>query len=393
MKPKFTTTLLAVSVSIVLTACQPKEAAAPQAQLPLVETATLVTAPITPYVQFIGRTIAANHIEIIPHVGGELTAIHFKDGEFVQKDQLLYEIDARPYEAKLKSAKAALAKAKANLNMASRNATRARKLIRNNSISESQFDATIAEFETAKASVSVEEANVTEAALNLDYTKIRAPFAGRVGFSQYKVGDRITTVVKNRLVSLSQIDPMRFNFDVDEKLYRQIRDVIDAVKAKNKTDDINVDISLTLSNGKVHPVKGEIYAVDNQIDPTTGSIHVQASFDNQDYALVPGEYGKIDIKLNQDMINGILVPQSAISQDQAGSYVMVVDKDQVVKPKYVELGQTYGADQSIMSGVDAGETIVVKGLQKIRAGVKVQTKPAQAGKTAAAKPAPTTKGE
>lgn len=371
MKPDSKLSLIVLS--LLLAGCNADEQSVKTPPAPSVETLSLTSEPITPYVEFIGRTIAANHVDIIPHVGGELTGIFFKDGQFVEKGDLLYEIDPRPYEAKLKSAQAALAKAKAVSVLTKRNADRAAKLVKDKSISEMQYDSAVADNAEAQANIAVAEADLAEAQLNLDYTKIHAPFSGRIGFSQFKVGDRITAVVKNRLVTLSQVDPMRFNFDVDEKLYRQIRDVIDRVKKLDKK--VNADINLKLSNGTVYPKSGSIYAVDNQVNPSTGSIHVQASFDNPDYVLVPGEYGNLTIKLKEQTIDGLLVPQSAIQQDQAGSFVMVVGDDDVVKPKYVELGQTYGTTRSVTSGLEASETIVVNGLQKIRPGIKVNATP------------------
>lgn len=334
-----------------------------------VHTLTLQSQQITPYVTFIGRTTAANHVDIIPHVEGDITDIFFKDGQLVKKNQPLYEIDKRPYEAKVKSAEANLLKAQSTLSIKKRNSERAKRLIKSNSISQIEFDTTITDYQTAQASVKEAEANLLQAQIDLGYTTIKAPFDGRVGFSQYKVGDRVTAVIKNRLVSLSQIDPIRFDFDVNEKLYRRIRSVIDTVRSENKK--VNAKITLTMSNGEQFNNSGKIHAVDNRIDPETGSIHVQATFENPDYNLMPGEFGHLTIKMQGQTIDGLLIPVSAIQEDQAGSYVMLVDENQKVVPTYLELGQKFGSDVSVLSGLKPNQTIVTNGLQKIRPGSEV----------------------
>ncbi len=222
MKAKYKFALVSIAISsALLSGCKTGDIATKTAQAPSVETVTLTETKITPYHTFIGRTEAVNDVDIMPRVGGELTAIHFKDGDMVEKGQLLFEIDDRPYKAALAYAKASLQKAKAQLVQTTRDAERVKKLIKDKSISEQQYDDAIAAHAAAIASVEEAKATLVSARLDLEFSSVRAPFSGRVGFSNFRVGDRISKIQLVPLVSITQIDPIRFGFDVDEKLYRR----------------------------------------------------------------------------------------------------------------------------------------------------------------------------
>jgi len=303
-------------------------------------------------------------------VNGELTEVHFKDGDMVEKDQILFQIDPRPYKAALAYAKASIQKAQAELSLANREADRAKKLIKDKSISEQQYDDAIAKQATATASMKGAEASLLSAQLDLEFSTIRAPFSGRVGFSNYRVGDRITTLQLKPLVSLTQIDPIHFRFNIDEKLYRRIRNVVDAVRAED--GKLDVDLALNLSDGSEYPADGKIYAVGNKIDLDTGSIQAEATFANTKYSLMPGEYGNLTISLKGKTIEGLLVPAASVQQDQSGDYVMVVNKDSVVARREIDLGQTYGTNKAVTAGLAENDKVIVKGLQKVRVGMKVQ---------------------
>ncbi|MGY2573569.1 efflux RND transporter periplasmic adaptor subunit [Vibrio sp. C8] len=341
-----------------------------QVTAPIVETVTMQASEITPYHSFIGRTVAENDIDIMPRVNGELTEVHFKDGDMVEKDQVLFQIDPRPYKAALAYAKASIQKAQAELSLANREADRAKKLIKDKSISEQQYDDAIAKQATATASMKGAEASLLSAQLDLEFSTIRAPFSGRVGFSNYRVGDRITTLQLKPLVSLTQIDPIHFRFNIDEKLYRRIRNVVDAVRAED--GKLDVDLALNLSDGSEYPADGKIYAVGNKIDLDTGSIQAEATFANTKYSLMPGEYGNLTISLKGKTIEGLLVPAASVQQDQSGDYVMVVNKDSVVARREIDLGQTYGTNKAVTAGLAENDKVIVKGLQKVRVGMKVQ---------------------
>ncbi len=362
--------LLSIAISsTLLSGCNSENVATKAITPPTVETLTLSQTPITPYHTFIGRTQAVNDVDIMPRVDGELIAIHFKDGDMVEKGQLLYEIDPRPYVAALSYAEATLEKEKASLNKAQRTANRVIKLIKDKSISEQQYDDAMAELATAKANVEAAKAALESAKLDVEFASVTAPFSGRVGFNNYDVGERISKTQAEPLVSLTQIDPIRFGFTIDEKLYRRVRSAVDV--ARSTDNKLDLDVTLTLSDGSEYPVPGEIYAMGNKIDLQTGSIKAEAQFENPTYSLMPGEYGNLAIKLRNKTVQGLLVPSSAIQQDQAGSYVMVVDSEQVVSRRNVELGQTYGVKSAVVSGLSANEKIIVNGLQKVRPGITV----------------------
>ncbi|MCH1929790.1 efflux RND transporter periplasmic adaptor subunit [Shewanella sp. A25] len=357
-----------VIASIFLSGCNDAKTTI-QAALPNVDTLVMQEVPITPYYTFIGRTLSANDVDIKPRVDGELVAIHFKDGDMVKKGQLLYEIDPRPYQAALDFANANLKKALAEQALADREAKRMTKLLRDKSVSEQQYDDALANQKTAIASVAAAQSSIESAALDLEFSSIRAPFDGRVGFSNYHIGDRIGVLQVQPMLSIAQIDPIRFKFSVDEKLYRQVRSLIDAQQQDTSSA---VELSLTLSDDSVYPQKGKIYAVGNKINLETGAIEVEASFDNPDYALMPGEFGNLMLKVQGQTTKGLLVPASAVQQDQAGDYVMVVDQEGTANRRDVVLGQSYNTDRAVVSGLSAGDKVIVNGLQKVRAGIKVQ---------------------
>lgn len=361
--------------TIIISGCNTDDTPTPVTKIPSVETLTLTKKTITPYHTFIGHTKAVNDVNVVARVGGELTAIHFKDGDMVEKGQLLFEIDARPYEAALLYAEASLNKSQALLVKAKRDASRAEKLIKNNSISEQQFDSVKAQLATTLASVEQAKATLTSAKLDLEFSFVRAPFSGRVGFSHFSVGDRISNIQSMPLVSLTQIDPIRFGFDVDEKLYRRVKNAIDA--ARSSEDELDVDVTLSLSDGAPYPFEGKINALGNKVDLETGSIHAEAQFDNPTYSLMPGEYGNLTIKLRNKTIDGLLIPSRAILQDQAGSYVLVVGDDHTVSRRDVELGQIYGVNKAVLSGISEGERVIVNGLQKVRPGISVDEQESQ----------------
>ncbi len=355
-----------------LTGCNDAKAPAAQAVAPIatVEMLTLTPQPIVPYHTFIGRTEAENDVAIQPRVNGELMAIHFKDGQMVEKGQLLFEIDPRPYQAALESAQALLQEAEAQVLLTKRSAERANRLIKDKSISEQEHDTAVASYKTALAQKAKAKAAVLSAKLDLEYAHIRAPFSGRVGFSNVAVGDRITTLRIKSLVSLTQVNPMRFKFDVDEKLFRRIRSAVDGAHQKDKK--LNVSLELTLSDGSVYPQEGHMYAIGNRINLDSGSINAEASFDNSNYSLMPGEYGEVTIKLKGQTVDGLLIPVSAVQQDQSGDFVMVVDSENKASRRNVTLGQTYGVKRAVLTGLEAGERIVLSGLQKVRPGMQVQ---------------------
>lgn len=369
--------IISLLSSVFLSGCnQEKAPTAVTASLPKVKSLVIQSQPITPHLEFIGRTSSASSVEIIPRVGGELKAIHFNDGDFVKKGDLLYEIDSRLFYAAVNSAEASLEKAQATLKMTSSNAHRAKQLIKDKSISAQQYDTAIANYASAQADISEKKAALKSAQLDLEFTHIYAPFSGRLGFSHYKIGEQVTALLppsstmKNSLVSLTKVDVMNFDFNVDEKIYRRIRNAIDIVR--NKNNKLNLDIRLTLSDGSIYANNGKISAVGNKIDPSTGSIHVQAVFDNHDYGLMPGEFGKIKISLKGQTVDGLLIPQASIQQDQAGDYVMQIDDTNTVKQQYVVLGQAYGINKAVISGLNKGDRIVTEGLQKIRTDIQVE---------------------
>lgn len=336
--------------------------------IPEIKVSTLKSTAIVPFQSFIGRTAAINEVSIVPRVEGELVKIDVADGQAVKKGDLLYEIDPRPYAAALQSAQAKQAEAQASLAMSRSNKIRAEKLAVKSLISMEELENRKTEFAKMVADYNMAKADVALAQLNLGFTQIRSPLTGQVGYSNYKVGDRIIITLKNKLTTVVQTSPILFDFDIDEKLYRKIRNSLD--RANKNQDDL--DLSLQLSDGDVYPEKGRIVAIDNKINSATGTIHVQASFPNESQKLVVGEYGKLLAKLKNMTVDGVIVPQSAIMQDQKGSYVFVIDGQHKASIRYIHKGQPYGSNVAIDDGLVANETIALSGLSKLRNGTEVK---------------------
>ncbi len=362
--------LLAIVVVVACSGCkQTKPAAAPAPPPPEVSVALPTVRPVIDYREYTGRTVAVDSVEIRARVGGYLEKREFQEGSEVKKGDLLFRIDPRPVEEDIRQAEANLAAQQAQLVRIDLDLKRARDLISTNAISQADLDLAIANASSGKAQLTSLEAAVARAKLNLEYTEIRSPIAGRTGRALVTPGNLIvadTTV----LTSVVSMDPIYAYFDIDESSALDYRARVRGEEVDSARTS-RIEIGLGLANEEGHPHPGTIDFVDNVTDAGSGNISIRGRFDNPDGALLPGLFVRIQVPFTR-AYDALLVPQTALAMNQQGRYVLVVDENDTVKPHVVTVGSTHGELVAIRSGLNANERVIVKGLQKARPGSKVK---------------------
>lgn len=358
--------LIAAMPLALLAGCDSEPQAIAQV-IPSVKVLEVTVKSITPNEEFVGRTEATQDIQIKSKVRGNLLKTYFEEGSMVSKGDLLFEIDPEQYDAALKASKALVAQSTAAYDTSVRNFKRGEGLIEDNYISQADYDNLLSNKLQNAAALQSANAELDNAKLELGYTKIHAPFSGRIGRAEVFVGDLIIPD-QTELVNLVKVEPMWVNFQLPEK-------VITNTKKAAKMDDQDITIEdlpvkLRFPNGSVFDEIGSIDFIDNRVDATTGTLAVRAKFDNTDHLVVPGLYVTAIIEA-PSVQEVILIPQRAVQEDQQGRYVLTVDGNKVVKRKNVVLGKRYGIDWELEQGLEIGELVITEGLQKARVGAEV----------------------
>jgi len=365
------------------------QAAAPAAP-PEVETAAVVLAPVTAESEFVGTVAAIQQVNLIARVEGFLEQVAFAEGGFVNAGDVAFRIEKDAYQAALESAQASLeaatageAGAQANLSQAEVTLARQQQLLKSNAASQAAVDqaqasrdVADAQVKQAQAQISQAKAQVTSAELNLSYTDVTTPIAGRIGKTQLTAGNLVSPN-SGVLAVVVQTDPIRVVFSISDRDYLR---VVAALKPDDKGFTAGSGAflpKLTLPDGTAYDQDGKISFLDNTIDPGTGTIAVYAEFPNPHLQLVPGQFVSIAV-LEGEARSLPVIPGAAVLQDQQGSYVYVLDAENRATIRRVVLGQRVGTNWAVSSGLAAGETIIVSGLQKVTAGVVVNPKPAAA---------------
>ncbi|MGE5817176.1 MAG: efflux RND transporter periplasmic adaptor subunit [Deltaproteobacteria bacterium] len=380
-----------VTSLIVMTLFGCGKSAQPQARPPDVEVVRVVQKDVPVWKDWIGTLDGLVNAQIKPQVTGYLLRQTYKDGSFVKKDQLLFEIDPRTFQAAVDQAKGQLANTEGQLAQAQANQIKAQNdvnrytpLAKEQAIPQQDLDnaiqankAALAQVAAAKAQVEAAKAQVASAQLNLGFTRVVSLVDGIAGIAQAQIGDLVTQ--STLLTTVSTVDPIKIYFPVSEREY------LDYVKEHPDEDKRHLGLQMVLANGSVYPHEGRTTLVDRQVDVKTGTLRVQGVFPNPGNVLRPGEYAHIRTIIATRK-GALVVPQKAVSELQGNYQVAVVGSDNKVQIRPVKVGERIGADWIIAEGLKPGERVVAEGVQKVRGGMAVNPKPLTA--TAAAQPAP-----
>ena len=328
-----------------------------------VDVAAIVSKRIVDWQSYSGRLQAIDHVDVHALVPGTIMAVYFKDGELVKQGAALFLIDPRPYAAALQQAAAQVAAARARARFAATDYARAQKLIADNATSTRDLEAKANEASEAEANVKAAEAEVQVAQVNLGYTKIMAPVSGRMSRAELTVGNIVAAGNGSPpLTTLVSVSPMYASFDVDEQTY---------LEYLSRGSKSAVPVRLGLANETGYSRMGKISSVDNELNSTSGTIRVRATFENPDGALLPGLYARVEVGSGEPH-PAVLIDDRAVSTDQAKKYVLVVDDNNHAQYREVTLGGQSEGFRVVASGLRPGERIVVSGLQRLHPGDEVK---------------------
>ncbi|TCU21156.1 RND family efflux transporter MFP subunit [Rhizobium azibense] len=319
--------------------------------------------------EFIGRFAAVDEVSVRSRVGGYLQEVHFTDGAMVKKGDLLFVIDQRPFVTAFNEATAALEVAKSTLIYAEAQFKRAESLATSGSQSVSTLDDRRREWVSAQANVRGAQATADRATLDLEYTKITAPISGRIDRRLISAGN-LVQADQSVLTTIVSLDPIDFYFDVDERRLLNF-----AQTARSRGSDLQqggggLEVKVSITDANEKPFTGKLDFAENRVDSQTGTMRVRARFDNPNFVLQPGLFGRVQVEAS-NVYRAILVPDEAIGSDQNQRVVYVVGNDGTVSTKPVRTGPRLYGYRVIREGMDGNETIIVNGLMRARPGAKV----------------------
>jgi membrane fusion protein, multidrug efflux system len=328
---------------------------------PAVTVAQVLVRPVDDADEFTGRLQAVDTIQLRPRVGGYVDSVHFQEGALVRKDQLLFRIDPRPYQAEVDRLSANLNQARSEQALAQSNAERAQRLLDQHAIAKEEADRQATAAQSAKAQVASTTAALDSARLNLSFTEVRAPIDGRVSNALVTPGNLVTS--NDVLTSVVSVDPIYAYFDVDEHSFLKF-------DRQRREHGASPQITMALADEKGFPHTGRVDFVDNQLRAGSGTIRLRAVFDNADARYTPGLYVHIQLRSDSRQPRA-LVDDRAIGTDLGNKFVYVIDKDRKVEYRRVETGPLLDGLRVVTDGLDAKDVVIVNGLQHVRPGVEV----------------------
>lgn len=344
-----------------------------------VTVATPLVREVSEWDDYVGRFAPSRTVEIRPRVAGEVTGIHFRDGEIVQKGQLLFTIDPRPFAAALAEARANAASARSALALAQADLGRATRLIADEAVSAGEVDSLRAKLQAAQAALAAADARVRVRALDVEFTQVRAPIAGRISDRKVDAGNQVAGGEGTNgtvLTTINALDPIYFTFDGSEALYLKTQ------RARQPGAE-PAAVEIQLQDETEHRWKGKLDFTDNGLDQRSGTIRGRAVLSNPGYFLTPGMFGNMRLA-SAGKAPALMVPDTAIQTDQARKIVLTVDAQNQVSAKPVELGPVVDGLRVVRSGLTAKDRVIIAGNQMAMPGAKVQPR---AGHIAAAPPA------
>lgn len=361
--------LLIMILSVLLVSCtQEQQNQAPSLKLKVVE---VDQKDVIEKIDFVGQVYGHQDISIRARVVGFLEGIHFNEGLPVKKGQLLYTIDAQPYEAEVAAKQSQLAEAKSLYAKAQSDLNRYKPLAKTNAVSQADLDGAQVQFEAAEAQVQAAEANLSIAKIQLGYTKVYSPIDGIIGKSQAEIGDLVGQAPLVVLNIVSKTDKINVDFFLPENQYLQMINNIGGAQEllKDRSEDEKI-LELVLADNSVHKHLGSFNFIDRGVDRNTGTILIQTLFPNPELIIRPGQYAKVRIPITHEQ--AILVPQKCVKELQGQYSVFVVNDENKVETKQIISDGKVGDMWLIKEGLKPGEKVLIEGLQKVRNGMPVE---------------------
>lgn len=361
--------LLASASAAVLSGCGRTATQAQPPPPPVVTAAPVEQREITEWDEFTGRTEAVESVEVRPRVSGYIQQVCFQSGQLVKKGDVLFVIDPRTYQAEVDRRQAEAAQAKAHLDNAQRDAARSGRLLSSKTISSEEADANDSKFQEGKAALLSAKAILETANLDLEFTQVRAPIDGRVSRALMTTGNYASGIAGSAslLTTIVSVDPIYVYADVDENSLLKFNALANERKAGG---DQKIPVDLALADDEGFPQHGVIESFDNRLDANTGTIVLRALFPNPGGRIVPGLFARIRVPVSGKH-NAVLVDETAIGTDQAQKFVLTLGKDNKAEYRQVTLGPEIEGKRIVRSGLEAGEKIIVNGLQRARPGMPV----------------------
>ncbi len=371
--------------ALAVTGCKRQQTSFVAPPPPQVVVAQPLHQSVTPYLEATGNLTAYNQVDLVARVSGFLQSIDYTDGAIAHRGQTLFIIEPAPYQAKLQQAQAALQSAQAQASQTDAEYQRQASLGRTDYSSRSTVDQALAARDSNRANVLNDQAGVTQAAINLGYTQVTAPFDGMVTAHQVSAGSLVGANGPTTLATIVQLDPIYVSFTVSEQDVLRISASLRQAgfDVRKDLDKVPVEIGLMTDTG--YPHQGHLDYVSPNVDPSTGTLMVRGILSNPNHVLLPGFFVRVRVPLPRPAGESLLVPETALGTDQSGRYLLVVDKDNVVQQHTVTTGERVGVLRVIATGLQSDDRVVVSGLQRAVPGEKVAP---EATTISAALPAP-----
>ncbi len=333
---------------------------------PEVTVAQALSRKVSDSAEFTGRLQAVNTVQVQPRVGGFVESVHFQEGALVHKGDVLFQLDARPYQAEVDRLSANQAQARAELSLAETNQRRAAMLLAQHAIAQQEADRQATTAQSARAQLGAATAALAAARLNLDFTQVRSPIEGRVSNARVTPGNLVTS--SDVLTSVVSVNPVYVYFDVDEQTWLKLDHLRSGAAKAGRS--ARIEAAMGLADEPGHPHEGRLDFVDNQLHTGSGTMRLRAVFDNADGLYTPGLYARVQLQSGQAR-SRVLVDDRAIGTDLGNQFVYVVGKDRKVQYRKVDTGALFHGLRVIESGLDASDVVIVNGLQRVRPGAEV----------------------
>ena len=369
MRSRWLTVAGALSLVALAAGCADQPPAAPPP--PAVTVAPVTEREITDWDEFTGHIEAVDAVEIRPRVSGYIRRVAFAEGSEVRKGQVLFEIDPRPYEADLARAEAQLEQARTGAELAAREVVRAERLVQVQAISREEFDTRTSAEAQGGASVRAAEAAVRTARLNLEWTRVRSPIAGRVSRAEVTAGNLVQAgpPTATLLTTVVSLDPIYVYFEGDEQSYLKYA-ALARDGSRPSSRDVRSTVYVGLADEEGFPHEGYVDFMDNRLNPETGTIRARAVLPNKDRAFTPGLFARVKL-VGSGRYRAPLVLDRAVGTDQDKKFVLVLNPDSTVDYRPVQLGRLVDGLRVVTSGITPGDRVVINGLQRVRPQMKV----------------------